>query len=490
MYKAYIQLGRSGDEILLAPCWKRIFDTTGVKPVVISSREYVGVLDGMSYVQAESLDVHWYKGMPQAREFARLKYGSGNYTITQCHGHDKGVDMTKYPTFGETMWAEAGFPNQYGQFPMVFDRRNRERENALTQRFMQNFKPLLLVNFQGISSPFSLGTRFMSDIMRAARDFRVVDLSKVRASRIYDLLGLYDIAAGLITIDTATLHLAGASTIPMFAFTVDGWNSAVPQGKNCVQAIPYSQALTQQPALMNFIQKLPRQPRVDSAEIFHVYTAYEPKDPETIRRNKLAQETWKVQPWVEVPVKDEQLPRMWEEEGKRWPYIKDVIDFAITGKPDNAIICYTNADIHVRSDCCNQIRAALARSDAVYCFRRDFGRLDAPIPDQNYHAGYDYCGSDLKAFRVSWWKRYRSRMGDMILGGEAWDPMMRLLIDRTNHMRPTKLKDLIAHERHASFWEQPSNRYRLNMQKHCLRTAYRWFQSHGVNPANYGIKLV
>ena len=52
--------------------------------------------------------------------------------------------------------------------------------------------------------------------------------------------------------------------------------------------------------------------------LFHCYTAYTPQDPEAVRRMELAQRTWKQQPWTEIPVRDEDLPRLWREEGRQF----------------------------------------------------------------------------------------------------------------------------------------------------------------------------
>lgn len=222
--------------------------------------------------------------------------------------------------------------------------------------------------------------------------------------------------------------------------------------------------------------------------IYHVYTSYAPGDPETARRNRIAQSTWPRQSWKELPVADKDLPRMWTENGRKFPYIRDVFDEGVKFCQDEDIIVYTNADIMVRSDCCARVAEALQDADACYCFRRDFHhRVETPIPDKDYEKGLDYAGSDLKAFRAIWWRTYRDDMPDMILGAEAWDPVIRTLIDETNHGRTTRIKDVICHERHGSFWENPAHRYKLKMQLHCLGLAKRFFLARGMNPRQFGI---
>jgi hypothetical protein len=96
-------------------------------------------------------------------------------------------------------------------------------------------------------------------------------------------------------------------------------------------------------------------------------------------------------------------------------------------------------------------------------------------------------GSDLYAFRVGWWRRFGAEMPDMLLGREAWDPILRLLIDETHPGRNPTLYDLIYHEKHASIWENPNNKRTLGSQLHNINLARRWMRGHGYNPRTIGI---
>ena len=221
--------------------------------------------------------------------------------------------------------------------------------------------------------------------------------------------------------------------------------------------------------------------------IHHCYTAYTPKDSEALRRNALAQMSWKAQPWSEIAVKDEQLKRLWKEEGKALPFIKDMFDLACEGRPGNEIVVYTNCDIHVRSDASMGIACALQDADACYAYRCDFKRIDRPLDDLEFVNGTPYSGSDLVAFRVSWWMDNRDKFPDMLLGMEAWDPCIRTLIEETNLGRWTVLNGVLAHEKHASFWEASANRYRFGGQKYNLQLAKQFLMVHGVDPKSHGI---
>lgn len=224
--------------------------------------------------------------------------------------------------------------------------------------------------------------------------------------------------------------------------------------------------------------------------IRHIYTDYEPHDSAALLRQKVAKETWSVQMWIGYGVKDSELPRLWEEEGRSYPYLVDVMDQGCKLASDFDIAIFTNTDTCVVSDCALKVAVALQDASACYCFRRDFNHdFHEPIPDDVVPRGDDYVGSDLYAFRVSWWLANRKEFPDMILGHEAWDPIFRYLINQTNAGHPTVLRNLIYHRRHPSRWESAENRYRLRGQLHNLMFASRWMKQHGINPSTHGIPV-
>ena len=260
---AYAIGGRNGDLIQLLPCWKAIHDRIRRKPVVICSQEYASVFDGVSYVEPHPINAHWWKGLPAMKALAEQLYGGGivaqfwqepprsddtigakgkTWTTLQSHGHEHGVDMSLDPDYGTSMARRCGFSrSEWLKLPLVFDRRNREREELLARQvFKADHRPVLLYNFAGVSSPFGYWPEVSNALMRTSNGhFNLVDLGKVRGHRIFDVLGLIDRAVGFITCDTYSLHLALGGKTPYVAFTVDGWTSSVPKG-NCVLHVKYN----------------------------------------------------------------------------------------------------------------------------------------------------------------------------------------------------------------------------------------------------------
>lgn len=276
---AIILLGRFGDIIQCLPGFKAIYDRTGSEPICFVSTEYSNVYDGVSYVQPFLINSHWYQGVPFARDLARNHFGGAivpqwfhetdrvdeinreqaeGATVIQCHGINWGVNMALNPNYGTSMYHRMGFTrDEMMTLPLVFDKRNLAREEMLAQSVLgrNQTKPVVLYNFTGVSSPFAYVPEVMRTVSKYNSKFKFIDLGKIQAHRIFDLLGLYDRAVGLITIDSSTLHLAPATGIKYFAYTVDGWSRSVPKG-NCFRDVLYSQCLSRLAEMDEFLTNL------------------------------------------------------------------------------------------------------------------------------------------------------------------------------------------------------------------------------------------
>ncbi len=117
--------------------------------------------------------------------------------------------------------------------PLVFDRRDKDRETALLKSLDpvkgKWKKPFLLLALDGVSSPFPHSELLRELVtLRFGKDYHIIEIPK--AERIYDLLALYEQSALLIAVDSAPLHLAWACRkLPVFALTNDNptlWKGA------------------------------------------------------------------------------------------------------------------------------------------------------------------------------------------------------------------------------------------------------------------------
>lgn len=234
--KAFIQLGRAGDIILALPEMLYLYQTEGLKPIFITSKEFGSILEGVNYVDAAPIPAHWWFGIHDALKYAKMHFGGA--VVLQCHGDKWPVDESQ-PTFMHASHFRSGVPmDLFMKIPMVFDNRSPEREKLYLPK--TGGKPYIMVNTTGFSSPFSYDKQLMASLYPLIGKIEIINMANLRLHRIYDLLGLYDKAIGTIHIDTATMHLAHASPTPYIGFSRGGWASSTPRG-NCVLNMEYAE---------------------------------------------------------------------------------------------------------------------------------------------------------------------------------------------------------------------------------------------------------
>lgn len=256
----FVHLGKFGDIMIMLPAFKAVADETGNPPICIVSKDFASIFEGVSYVRPWVMDVHWWKGVGEARKMAeskgfqpvvikwwdepngkpRFDPNSSPHVSLTIHGKSCRIPASEWDSYQNSQWRYAGFTmQQMEEWPLVFDRRSEHRESVLrAKHFAPNQKHLLInVSMKG-TSPFK--HYYQAIAIAHLPGFKMVNLATIKADRIYDLLGLYDHAQGLITSDTSTLHLAAASKIPYIAFVNDGGSGSTPKG-NCILSIRYSQ---------------------------------------------------------------------------------------------------------------------------------------------------------------------------------------------------------------------------------------------------------
>lgn len=256
----FVHLGKFGDIIIMLPAFKAVADEMGRPPIVMVSNIYHSVFEGVSYVKPWIVNHHWWGGIGEARRLAESQgfqpivvkwwdepgakpppIREGEKTVrVKFRGEEREVAASEWDSYQSSQWRYAGFTvQQMMDWPLIFDRRNPDREAMLRKRLFKTDKPKLLVSLSmDGTSPFWNRVPVTKLINQHFAHCEIVEIWKIKAFRIFDLLGLYDHAAGMITSDTATLHLAPASRIPYMAFVNDGGGGSVPRG-NCVASIRY-----------------------------------------------------------------------------------------------------------------------------------------------------------------------------------------------------------------------------------------------------------
>jgi beta-1,4-mannooligosaccharide phosphorylase len=228
----FVMLGKFGDLIHMLPVFLHTYNRDKVKPVVMVSEQFASVLDGVSYVTPWVVPMKWPDELNAAKIEAEKHFGCvvvpqyWNIPVPQSVVEGTSENCTL------AMWKASGIDQQhFGPSPVVFDRRDAAREEFLCMTAGANGRPVILYNLEGSSCPFPFAAEVLTTLRLLKGTCTLINLAEIRAERIYDLLGLYDRAAGLITVDTATLHLAGTGIIPYVALLNNGWSRAEPKGK-------------------------------------------------------------------------------------------------------------------------------------------------------------------------------------------------------------------------------------------------------------------
>ena len=263
--------GRYGDLMIILPGIKHLFDTTGIKPVVMCAARFAGLLEGVGYADCWPVyGLNHQNNAHLATSYAKAK-ANFDTVIVPKWWEIQGVPQPKPKPEPDT-WQDRVPPNERDSYmthqwrscgwtmqelldwPLVFDRRDADREQALINKLTTD-KPFVLYNFKGISSPFNEGSRIIHALLGRFPDLDFIDLSNVVADRIYDLLGLFDRALCLITIDTATFHLSAASPVPTIHLQRSGHGGSLPRG-NSVLRLRYDETLSKIEAIRSTIQSL------------------------------------------------------------------------------------------------------------------------------------------------------------------------------------------------------------------------------------------
>lgn len=225
-HRPIICLGRYGDIMNALPIAYEL-SRNGENPKFCCSNQFWNVLEGVSYVHP----VVWgleYMQLPTAIKYTQ----EHNPIVCQAYRHPDSSQRTD--SYQREAYRHAGWLDKFYKIPLVFDRRNPEREAALAKDLPDG---AILWAGTSVSSPLA-SAGAVWDLLHKEYGSRLYDISNLRAERVYDVLGLMDRAALLVCTDTMHLHLARASNIPVVAMINNGWFGSVPHER--VTAIRYN----------------------------------------------------------------------------------------------------------------------------------------------------------------------------------------------------------------------------------------------------------
>jgi|SRR6267154_3093075 len=214
--KCYVVVGcKYGDIFSVLPILYHEAQQTGKPSVMMVSRKYSDCLTGCSYVKPLIWEGDWTDLRGAIVEAKKLYE---KVIVLSTFGKNWPIEK-KTPSFQLDQWERSGEIRNFGKWPLVFDKRNHDREKTLVEKSGVDSSTILVGDISQ-SSPFHNGAPVE---MLAAKfpDRKIVKLSEIKAECIYDLLGLYDKAACLVSIETMHLHLSAASGVPVVALVTD-----------------------------------------------------------------------------------------------------------------------------------------------------------------------------------------------------------------------------------------------------------------------------
>lgn len=445
----YVQLGRYGDVLGILPVLYHQFIQTGRRQHLVISHEFVDLLDGVSYVEPLVFDGHRDElavGLAFARKHALRK----GMTVRRLQVNGHGVQTTKRTEcFMRDAWFNTGADRRWDKLSLVLDRRSSSREEALTANwFYGEDKPRILLATTSYSSPFER-TTLDAAVRQLEDDFEIIDMSKVHAERLYDLLGMFDRAHALITVDTSLLHLAAASNIPVCALVnPKPWYGSLPRANHVYHA-PYdaidADVLVQQVRGMT----------PGDRQFVHVFPEWSGKDDATAARQAIAEQSWKLlgAKWRHLGVTPERTSRSIGDH-RSLPFVRDLIERGMKDcKGPHDVVVITNSDVGMVPETHHYLRS-LSNRGAVFAYRFNHDLITGPMTRfENLHGKWDG-GLDLFAFTRWWWEKHQQHFPDMIMGAPRWDLVYR---DTIKRLGGCELHGCVWHQTHRSVWKEDRN---------------------------------
>lgn len=234
----------------------------------------------------------------------------------------------------------------------------------------------------------------------------------------------------------------------------------------------------------------------------HIYHWYQAVS-DTLRRMNSARKTWEVfyandgdvSP-VEFQLDNSQRNSSDIGEKQIAPYIKDVVNFGISSRPEDEVFVYTNSDLSIVSDAARLIRDCVSKWGCGYSHRIDFEKDVFPdgiiTRDQLREkvALGSWCGgSDIFFFNKDWWRKYADGLPDAIIGFEAWDSCFMAMMLKSGLTKP--LSWITYHEQHTSYWKEHRTDApgQIFNQKICSEWAQKNNLGHLINRGNFYFKV-
>ena len=442
-----VSLRFGGDIISLLPLIYWLSKMQGGPVKLVTHSSYTGILDGVSYVAP----VIWDDDMENPLE-ACQKFGAVN---AQVFGRGLNPDL-KHSDRMKQAWAQLGYKWKR-HLPLVFDRRNLDREAELANRVFETNLPKVLVATSDSSIPKpmedAIKTRLANEFSSQAE---IVNLADAPAEKPYDLLGLMDRAACMITATVKNLALARASRCPVISLLNPTPSLTVPPAGNVLLRMPHTAITSRWDEIVRTIYATLYD--LGRPGIALAFSPHQSTDLETRKREESAQQTWPLLNARPAPFHGTQRNSKSVGDNRAIPFLKDMIERAINTGGER-IIAITNNDILFDKELGREVVGSCEEFGCYWAYRR----TDA--------VGNTDRGADFFAFTRKWWFTHRQLMPDLLVACPWWDNLLvRIMCSSGCHERPR----LYSHVPHPGVM----NRGKTPGWEHNERLSLAWLDEH------------
>lgn len=191
---------------------------------------------------------------------------------------------------------------------------------------------------------------------------------------------------------------------------------------------------------------------------------------------------------VPLPIHPDRAPNVVED----LPMVKDIMRAAASHAQPEDVVLYVNMDNGLTTETYERVLAGVGRAlGACACPRRNLtpqlGRLYRSVLNCPTTGGYD-----AFAFTPHWWNTNEWEFPDMVLGREAWDTVLRILMHEKatgekiagvgliDHFAqsPANCDDVCWHTEHMSRWQVDRHALKGNLAN--LHAAQGFFAQRGI----------
>lgn len=490
----FVELGRYGDIINLLPVLKVVADNYK-NPVLMVSAKFADLLEGVSYVKPFITQLSNEK-LGEAVKIARENFDT--VIVSQIWG--EGWSQRKVTGHYNTeSWNNSGMIHRFNDDSLrpVFDLRDGASENQLLIDTIGNdSRPVILVNASAaVSSPCPKCAKLLLSEIQSfwGKDYNVVDLSQIKARRLYDMIALIERAACLVSIDTSFLHLAAATNCPTVAVVNpggQGWASTKCRG-NVVAYVTYEEvdadnfrkihesiaAAVERPNMP--VKNKKSKPKLEP-RIFHLVDRFEETNPRSLERKTRAWGTWdnlyergQMIPIHAWPHHYSRNARDTIGDNRPLPYFRDLLAYGMKQIRDHDIILWCNDDNLVHAAMPEYLKFHVGTYGPCTFFRTEFRSSTPPMklrPEVIASTSREkHIGRDGFAFTKAWFTEHWNEIPDVILGASMWDIHMACIIRLNYGILTTNQniwenvlpadgqRGLLCHLAHASNWNLPEN---------------------------------